>query len=322
MTNRNDVGTRLAVVAMEVLERTGMGRSEAAAVLIDRGTEAEALFRQCRNLARRSAVAAPFGQLPNFHIGGRGPGLVLLNGWTASGLVWPTAMVGALERNFTVVRIDNRGSGWSRQMPRPFTIGDLAADAERVIDSLAMTRPIVVGLSMGGMIGQELAMRAPAKVGQLVLLGTRPPSPEHTSPPAAVSAALMGVPVPGEDLGAFIRSGWEAVAGPGFGVVQPAMLDEMVELILARLTRRGAVLDQARAIAGWHGASRLRRLRVPTTVVHGELDPLLPVHNGMRLAQLIPEARYVELRGIGHLVPFEAQATVLELIQALPPVAL
>ena len=103
---------------------------------------------------------------------------MLLNGWTASGLVWPAGLVAALERDHRVVRIDNRGSGWSRHAPRPYTIGDLAADARRVIDGLGLGRPTVVGLSMGGMIAQELALRWPDRVGRLVLLGTRPPNPE------------------------------------------------------------------------------------------------------------------------------------------------
>ena len=79
----------------------------------------------------------------------------------------------------------------------------------------------------------------------------------------------------------------------------------MARSIARRPTPRVAVLDQARAIAAWHGAHRLRRLDVPVTVVHGE-DPLVPVRNGMRLAQLIPGARYVEPR-VGHLVPYEAR---------------
>ena len=74
------------------------------------------------------------------------------------------------------------------------------------------------------------------------------------------------------------------------------------------------MLDQARAIAAWSGAHRLRRLAVPTTVVHGADDPLIPVRNGMRLAQLVPGARYVELPGVGHLVPYEAPDEVVEVV--------
>ena len=74
------------------------------------------------------------------------------------------------------------------------------------------------------------------------------------------------------------------------------------------------MLDQARAIAAWSGAERLRRLAVPTTVVHGSEDPLVPVRNGMRVTQLVPDARYVELPGVGHLVAYEAPDEVHALL--------
>jgi hypothetical protein len=66
------------------------------------------------------------------------------------------------------------------------------------------------------------------------------------------------------------------------------------------------VVTQPRAASGWHGAHRLRRITAPTTAVLGVEDRLLRVHNGMRTAQLIPGARYVELPGVGHLVAHDA----------------
>jgi 3-oxoadipate enol-lactonase len=281
----------------------GLGRNPAVAATLDAGIRAEALARtMCPEVACRPP--API----HHHVGGTGtgPGIVLINGWTASGLVWPHGMVAALEREHRVVRIDNRGSGWSRHAPRPYTIADLAGDARRVIDDLGLDRPTVVGLSMGGMIAQELALRWPERVGHLVLLGTRPPSPEDTPPPARVTATLLSSPPKGVPLRRFLRDGWATVTGPGFMQEHREMIDEMAASIARRPTPRFAVLDQARAIAAWSGAHRLRRMAVPTTIVHGSEDPLIPVRNGMRLAQLVPGARYVELPGVGHLVPYEA----------------
>ena len=82
-----------------------------------------------------------------------------------------------------------------------------------------------------------------------------------------------------------------------------------------RVTPRQRVFDQVRAIRSWRGAARLGRLDVPTTVVHGSRDPLIPVGNGMRLSRLIPGAEYVELAGVGHLVPHEAGAALLGLLR-------
>jgi pimeloyl-ACP methyl ester carboxylesterase len=80
----------------------------------------------------------------------------------------------------------------------------------------------------------------------------------------------------------------------------------MVRAVTDRPTPYFAMLDQVRAVAAWHGASRLTSITAPVTIVHGAADPLIPVRNGMRLSQLIPGARYVDLPLIGHLLPYEA----------------
>jgi pimeloyl-ACP methyl ester carboxylesterase len=314
-------GTRLAWIATSGAARLAatspvdllaLTRHPLVAASLENGIRVQADARRLQATVgcRRRADPAV-----HHHEGGSGPAVVLINGWTASGLVWPAAMVAELERDHRVVRIDNRGSGWSRHAPQPYTIGDLAHDARDVIDRLGLDRPTVVGLSMGGMIAQELAIRWPERVGRVVLLGTRPPSPEDVAPPARVTASLLASPPPGVTLRTFLREGWATVAGPGFGLAHPEAVDEMAQAIARRPTPRFAVLDQARAIAAWHGGHRLRRVTVPVTVVHGSEDPLIPVHNGMRIAQLVPGARYVELPGVGHLVPYESPSRVTEIIQ-------
>lgn len=295
------------------VDRSGLARAGLLAAAVEGGIRLEA---GARTLRAACDTAPPPPPLSNWHEGGAGDAVVLLNGWSASGLVWPDALVERLERECHVVRLDNRGTGWSRQMRRPFTIAHMAGDVVAVLDELGVQRATVVGLSMGGMIAQEVALRHSERVRSLVLLGTRPPNPEYTPPPARMTARLMTAPAPGQSLEDFMRRRWEAMTGPRFVEDHPEAIREMVRSIVARPTPRAAVLDQARAIAAWHGAGRLRRLDVPTTVVHGEDDPLIPVRNGMRLAQLIPGARYVELPGVGHLVPYEAPTQTADVILA------
>lgn len=310
-----DARWAVTAMAMQALERSAVARSGALAAVLDGGIRAEVVARALRGCVDRDA--RPSQVLPHVHEDGRpgAPPVVLVNGWTASGLVWPAALVRSLARSCHVLRIDNRGTGWSRHLRRPFTIADLADDVRRTIDDRGLDRPVVVGISMGGMITQELALRSPRHVGHAVLLGTRPPAPEHSNPPAFVTARLMAPPLPGQPLDEFMRQRWEAVTGPGFHERHPRAMGEMVRTIVQRPTPRGAVLDQARAIAAWSGARRLRQLEVPATVVHGSDDPLIPVRNGMRLAQLVPGARYIELAGVGHLVPHEAPAAVAAIVR-------
>jgi pimeloyl-ACP methyl ester carboxylesterase len=252
----------------------------------------------------------------NWYDGGTGPALLLINGWTASGSLWPTEWIGALEQRFRVMRIDNRGTGWSRSAPAPYRIADLARDAYDVLRACGVEKATVLGLSMGGMIAQEFALRHPDVVERLILVATVPPVPAQLVPDVAPFLSGLRGPAKGQDLAGYFRRLWGSYTAGSFAEEHPEVLDEIVAQILQRVTPRQRVLDQIRAIRSWHGSDRLRDLAVPTTVVHGNRDPLIAVGNGMRLARLIPDADYVELAGVGHLVPHEAGTDLLRVLTA------
>ena len=245
-------------------------------------------------------------------VSGTRPVLVLVNGWTASGLMWPRQLVDTLEQHFDVIRIDNRGSGYSRSAPAPFTVGELADDVVDVMDAIGARSATLVGLSMGGMIVQEFAMRHPRRVERMVLCGTRPPAPAGFLPSAAVLGNAMSSPRRGEAMSDYFARLWGGVVAPGFAEQHPEVMAEIVETVLRRPTPQSGVMTQLRALSSWYGTARLAQIRIPTTVIHGSVDPLIPVGNGMRLAQLIPGARYRELPGVGHVVPFEAPDAVID----------
>ncbi|MET8430433.1 alpha/beta hydrolase [Nocardia sp. NPDC004860] len=250
----------------------------------------------------------------HWHESGAGEVVLLLNGWTASGLVWPTAWINELSGRYRVVRVDNRGSGWSRSAPSPFTIAELADDAAAVLSFLGVRSAIVLGYSMGGMIAQELALRYPGIVRKLVLVGTKPPIPEDIPAGFAAFASALAPPAEGGEIRAYFRALWSGFGAPGFADQHPDILDEIVEKTVRRPTPRDGVFAQLRAVAGWSGPQRLRALSTDTIVVHGDVDPLMPVANGPRLAELIPHARYLELPGVGHLVAYEAGEVLTDLI--------
>ena len=246
---------------------------------------------------------------------GRGPALVLLNGWATSGLVWPRAWVRELERDFRVIRVDNRGTGWSRFATMPFTMSDLAEDVTSVLDEEGVDRAAVFGLSMGGMIAQELAIRAPDRVTALVLSGTRPPSPAfHATAASPVTWHLLRPLGPRETREAYFTRVWSLAAANGFAERRPEVIEELVQQIVEKPTPRPMLMRQLTAVAGWGHAERLGQIRARTVVVHGDEDSFIPVANGRTLAQLIPQADYVELPGVGHLAPHEAPERVRELI--------
>lgn len=275
---------------------------------------AEQLAQHALRSGARSRPAAG-RPLVHWHEGGTGSPLLLLNGWTASGLVWPASVLNRLERRFHVLRVDARGTGWSRGAPMPFTIADLADDAVAVLRASGHEQAIVAGLSMGGMVAQEIAMRHPETVTRLILLATRPPVPAHIGSPKSLFALATAAPPADQRLDDYLRALWAGFAAPGFAEAHPEVIDEIVAAVLARATTRAGLFNQARAAVAWHGSGRLRDVGVPTVVVHGDRDGLIPVDNGVRLGGLIPTARYVELPGVGHLIPFEAADTFTQIIE-------
>jgi pimeloyl-ACP methyl ester carboxylesterase len=170
---------------------------------------------------------------------------------------------------------------------------------------------------MGGMIAQEFAIRHPRLLRHLVLVGTRPPAPSNIVPAAAVISRVLRTPPSGNSIEDFVAGMWTAFCAPGFGQEHPELVAELVGQTLQRVTPRTAVDTQMRAMAAWHGSERLRTLQCPTVVVHGDADRLMPVGNGMRLAQLIPGASYVELPDVGHIVPMEAGHKLAAIIEGL-----
>jgi len=246
---------------------------------------------------------------------GQGAPVVLLNGWSASGLAWPGEWRRMLERRVRLLRIDNRGSGYSRFVQTPFTVGDMADDVAAVLDETGYEKASVAGMSMGGMIAQEFALRHPDRLAGLVLISTRPPAPAYETPQGTSGSMDMLEP-PGrrEKLDDYFTRLWSSATGTGFAEREPELIAELVKQIVSRPTSRQMLLQQLRAVTGWGHAERLRHIRTPTVVVHGTEDRLIDPINGRRLAALIHGATLVELAGVGHLPPLEAPDVLLDIV--------
>jgi 3-oxoadipate enol-lactonase len=249
---------------------------------------------------------------------GRGPALVLINGWSASGLAWPSAWLRELRGEFRVICPDNRGTGWSRHAETPYSIGDLASDIVDVLDDAQAVRATVLGVSMGGMIAAELAIRAPERLHGLVLTATRGPGPTQRPLMAPSIAWQLIRPLGrGQTLDAYFRRLWSSAAAPGFAKDHPDVLEELVAQCVERPTPRALTMLQLRAASAWGRSRRLARISTPAVVVHGEADPLVHVRHARRLTELIPAAGYVELPGVGHLTPHEAPQALLDALRTV-----
>ncbi|HJQ44630.1 MAG TPA: alpha/beta fold hydrolase [Jatrophihabitantaceae bacterium] len=251
----------------------------------------------------------------NWFESGSGTPLLLVNGWTASALVWPQEFLRRLEEHHRVIRIDTRGGGHSRAAATPFRMADLAGDAHRLLHDIGAAPATVLGFSLGGMIAQELAVRHPSDVSRLILVSTSPPAPAALRADDSITWHMFRRRRAGETYRAYLYDLWARAAAPGFPERRPDLMDELIEQLAARPTTRFAAMAQARAAGSWYGPRRLSRITAPTTVLHGRDDVLRPVGNGMRLARLIPGARYIEFPDAGHLLPLEAMDELLAVIE-------
>lgn len=309
--------SRLTAVALDVAGRALVevwnrpALADALAAATGWGIAYERVLRS----SVRPWARSPHRPAVTWHESGHGPPLLLLNGFTGSGLTWPRAWVGALAERFRVIRINNRGTGWSREAPVPFTIADMADDAYDVLRTSGAGPAVVLGLSMGGMIAQELALRHSEYVKQLVLVATIPPAPAFVVAPhgIALSSTMFVHSVdgrrdatqPDEQALAQYAGMWRAFASHTFEP-EHGVLDEMSRQTLSRATPRRSAFMQARAINAWRGPARLAGIAAPTTVVHGANDRVVPVANAERIASLVPGADLRRLPSVGHLVPWEA----------------
>jgi pimeloyl-ACP methyl ester carboxylesterase len=209
-----------------------------------------------------------------------------------------------LGRRLRAIAIDYRDVGDSEPAREPYSIAELAEDVRELARSLDIDRASVVGISMGGFIALELALAYPDLVERLVLVVTSAGGALHVSTSPEVMAAMM----PGEEeveSGAGARRVCSLVAGPGFAEEHPEAIDEFVEIARHNPMHVDAYLRQLAACRAHDVAARLGAIAVPTLVIHGDSDPLVPLENGRRLAAHIPGAELIVYEEVGHIPEVE-----------------
>lgn len=265
-----------------------------------------------------------------------GPALLLVNGYTSQLINWPTLLLdGLVEAGFRVVRYDNRDVGFSQKFegspnPRatldaviagkvpdvPYVLADMAADGIGVLDALGIDRAHVVGVSMGGMIVQLMAIDHSDRLYSMtsIMSSTGNPKLPQASPEAQ---AALNEPAPSQERGDVIvhsTKGRRTYESPAYRKTDAEYEQLIGEAYDRMFYPEGHVRQYCAIIADGNRASRLKDVRVPTLVIHGKDDNLVRVDGGIDTVKSIPGAHLELIEGMGHDLPDGLCPKFLELI--------
>lgn len=249
---------------------------------------------------------------------GSGEPLLLIQGMSATHRAWGQDFLAPLMESLECIVFDNRGMGLSGEARMPFTIADMAGDVAALLDALELERAHVLGISMGGMIAQELALAHPERIRSLSLGATYCGGPGSTLM-AEEDLRTLGAAMASGDRELVLRSMWEINLSPGFREVgsRYAAFHEMATELQAP---RDVILQQMRACGAHDTSARLGQISVPTQVIHGTADRLLGVNNGIQIARLLGvEPRLLD--DVGHMFWWEQPVRSAALVRehALAP---
>jgi proline iminopeptidase len=258
------------------------------------------------------------------------PAILLIMGLGMPGIAWPDPFVDELvAAGFRVIRFDNRDCGHSsklaggrlpdlrlaivrallrRRVAAPYTLDDMAADAVGVLDALGIGRAHLVGVSMGGMIAQNVAALYPQRVASLtsIMSSTGNPSVRVTMGKPRALRAILSRPASTSDAEALVEHFarvFGVIGSPGFAVDADLLRHNLRRIVDRGVHPAGTARQLLAILASGDRRPLLHRIVAPTLVVHGSDDPLVPVAAGRDTALHIRGSRLEIVRGMGHDLP-------------------
>jgi pimeloyl-ACP methyl ester carboxylesterase len=267
----------------------------------------------------------------------RAPAILLIMGLGAQMILWDEEFCETLaERGYRVVRFDNRDVGRSTKleaagMPNlpallaavaqgrtpsaPYTLNDMADDTAGLLDGLGLDAAHIVGASMGGMIAQTLAIRHPKRVRTLTSIMSTTGNPNlPQAQPAAMKALMTPAPMEREAFIEFHVALAKAIGSPGFPFEAEALRRRGARTFDRGVSAAGVMRQTAAIIASGNRKPALASLRLPTLVIHGAADPLIPIEAGRDTAEAVPGAELLVIEGMGHDVPRGAWPRIIDAI--------
>jgi pimeloyl-ACP methyl ester carboxylesterase len=265
------------------------------------------------------------------------PTILLIMGLGTQMIAWDELFCAQLAgRGFRVIRFDNRDIGKSTWLDHldvpnpmallakaaiglkpkvPYTLADMAADGVGLLDALGIAKAHVVGASMGGMIGQVMAISHPDRLLSFTSIMSTTGNPKLPSAKPQAAAMLIAKPAHNEtDYLAFYRKLMTTLRAGDFP--EDEAQDDTRGLAAWRRGYHpaGSARQLAAIIASGDRTEALKGVRVPTLVIHGRIDPLVPVEGGIATAEAIPGAKLLLIERMGHAFPLSTWGTVVSAI--------
>ncbi|MGA8365195.1 MAG: alpha/beta hydrolase [Solirubrobacteraceae bacterium] len=245
---------------------------------------------------------------------GSGPPLLMIMGMSGTFDHWNPEFLADLRQDFETIVYDHRGVGASSRLEGPVTIARLAEDAAGLLAALELESAHVLGISMGGMVAQELALNYPERVRALAL-GCTYCGGEGSAVASEDVMRRLAEGMMSGDRERALRTGWEVNVSPEFAANDQAYA-RFREIGMRRAVPVETIMEQMRAITEHDTSARLPEIALPTLVIHGTLDQMLPVQNGRMVAGLIPDSHLEIFEGVGHLFFWEQPERSAELVRA------
>ncbi|MEN6544197.1 alpha/beta hydrolase [Parvibaculum sp.] len=265
--------------------------------------------------------------------------ILLIMGLGAQLTQWPLPLCEALvARGYRVIRFDNRDAGLSTKFERgqfaplpaafagfmtgktpfvPYTLYDMVDDTVGLLDALGIDRAHIVGSSMGGMIAQLIASEYPERTLSLTSIMSTSGNALLPPPKPRVMKLFVSPAPPAHNMEAIIERGiatYRTIGSPAWPTGEATLREWVTRDAMRSYCPSGVVRQAAAAMTNGDRRPKLRRISVPTVVLHGDADPLVPVEGGRDTAANIPGAELRIVEGMGHDIPLQLVDTFADAI--------